>query len=101
MEQKRQLYISEKEATTIQRPISIIKKSRDGKRNLFNNERRQRRKYVKKAKDDPVNEQKWINKAIRCTERIETYAKTLAIERTKAIDIDPSDTSDIELVRYY
>ncbi|KAI9251110.1 hypothetical protein EDC94DRAFT_697763 [Helicostylum pulchrum] len=97
-EQKRQLYISEKEATTIQRPISIIKKSRNGKRNLFNNERRQRRKYVKKAKDDPVNEQKWINKAIRCTERIETYAKTLAIERTKAIDIDPSDTSDIEAI---
>ncbi|GAA5801249.1 hypothetical protein HPULCUR_006694 [Helicostylum pulchrum] len=32
-----------------------------------------------------------------CTERIETYAETLAIERTKAIDIDPSDTSDIEL----
>ncbi|KAI9244599.1 hypothetical protein EDC94DRAFT_653880 [Helicostylum pulchrum] len=86
-----------KEATTIQRPIGIIKKSRNGKRNLFNNERRRRRKYVKKAKDDPVNEQKWINKAIRCTERIETYAETLAIERTKAIDIDPSDTSDIEL----
>ena len=50
------------------------------KENLFNNERRRRRKYVKKAKDDPVNEQKWINKAIRCTERIETYAETLAIE---------------------
>ncbi|KAI9275277.1 hypothetical protein EDC94DRAFT_644071 [Helicostylum pulchrum] len=97
MEQKRQLYISEKEATTIQRPIGIIKKSRNGKRNLFNNERRRRRKYVKKAKDDPFNEQKWINKAIRCTERIETYAETLAIERTKAIDIDPSDTSGIEL----
>ena len=32
MEQKRQLYISEKEATTIQRPISIIKKARNGKR---------------------------------------------------------------------
>ncbi|KAG2232519.1 hypothetical protein INT48_005409 [Thamnidium elegans] len=82
-EQKKQLYINEEEATTIQSPISFMNKSRNGKRNLVNNERKRRRKYVKKPKGDPINKQKLVNKVIRCTERIETYTKFLTTEFQK------------------
>lgn len=79
-DQKKQPYINGKEAIAVPSSITIINKSCNGKINLFNNERKRRRKYAKKAQGDPANKQKWIDKAIRCTERIETYEKILAFE---------------------
>lgn len=59
---------------------SVISKTRNGKRQLFHNERREQAHYLKKAENDVEIKQKWLTRAQRCEERIGTYTKVLRNE---------------------
>ncbi|KAI9485890.1 MAG: hypothetical protein EXX96DRAFT_546921 [Benjaminiella poitrasii] len=61
--------------------ISIIRKSTNGKRRLFQAEKRRHDKYIKKVETDPGSRDKWNRRAERCQQRLNTYEQILEAEK--------------------
>ncbi|KAG2234481.1 hypothetical protein INT48_004860 [Thamnidium elegans] len=77
-------------------PIREIKERGEVKaQQRFNyNEIKRRDKFIKKPKKDYANASKWLKRAERCDERINTYSEVLKEERIKRSIEDKSIVSD-------
>ncbi|RCH82304.1 hypothetical protein CU097_003953 [Rhizopus azygosporus] len=79
---------SEKAKNTDKAPtkIKLANKSYNTRKRLFKNEKKKRETYIRKSRNDKINELKWKYKATKCQMRVSKYEEILRKEASSLFD---------------